>query len=164
MSDVADSSHFEEIFNDIVIPTISLPSARYNIPLDIIQILDPSDPKSSYIEFDPASKQNLFEYSNNHGNWEWLNPTTLKILTEGNFLISIALDIYLISDEDPGNASFKITHELDSVCSTIPFNYVGTGTGVSLAHLDSNSLIRIAYSVSTQCSITSNSNICICKV
>lgn len=164
---------------EVVAPNLSLPSARYNISLDIAQNLEPTDPNPSYVAFDSASEQNLYEYSNSQGMWEFTDPTTITILTEGNYLISVLMNV--VSDINPGSATFQIMNLLDGpigtvppVCSTnvafdvppfvLPFSFVGTNTGISLAHIAANTTIRVAYVVSESCTLTPTSSISICKV
>ncbi len=164
---------------EVTAPNLSLPSARYNISLDIAQNLEPLDPNPSYVAFDPASEQNLYEYSNSKGMWEFTNPTTIKILMEGYYLISVLMNV--VSDVNPGSAVFQIMNLVDGaigqvppVCSAnvefdvppfvVPFSFVGTNTGVALAQIAANTNIRVAYVVSESCTLTPTSSISICKV
>lgn len=159
---------------------VSLPSARYNIPIDVVQLLEPTDPNPSYITFDALANQGLYEYSQPNEHWEVSDPQTILINTEGNYLISISLNV--VSDIDPGTAVFQIFNlgftggvgGEPPICSSVvefslppfvvPYSYVGTNCGVALAHLAAGSTIKLAYVVTESCSLTPTSNICICKV
>ena len=151
-------------------------SSRINTPLSVTQqVLSPSDPNPSYINFSNIT-QGIYDYDNNNSNYSLTSQDTITINVSGYYNVGILMNT--VTNVGLGHAIFQVTNLLHGPMGSIPptctllvpmigslfptsFSFVGSSSSSSNCYLQAGSTLKVAYVTSVLCDITPTSSISI---